>query len=103
MADMSSADMGLLRQFAREGSQGAFAALVRTHLDLVYSTALRQVHSPELAQEISQSVFADLARSASNFKPDTILTAWLYTVARRTAVDIIRPAIRQSPYWQPKP
>jgi RNA polymerase sigma factor (sigma-70 family) len=92
---MSSGDLELLQEFAREGSQDAFAELVRRHLDLVYSAALRQVRSPELAQEITQSVFTDLARNASNLKPDTILTAWLYQVARRTAVDIIRRESRR--------
>ena len=95
LVNMSSGDLELLKEFARAGSQDAFAELVRRHLDLVYSTALRQIRSPELAQEITQSVFTDLARSASNLKPDTILTAWLYKVARRTAVDIIRRESRR--------
>ena len=88
-------DSDLLRQFARENSQDAFAALVQRHLDLVYSAALRQVRSPQLAQEIAQSVFADLARNAGELKPDTIVTAWLYTVTRRTAIDVIRKESRR--------
>ena len=59
-----TSDLDLLRQFARENSQDAFAEIVRRHLDLVYSAALRQVRSPQLAEEVAQSVFADLARNA---------------------------------------
>src|SRR5208283_5322795 len=59
-----TSDLDLLRRFARENSQDAFAEIVRRHLNLVYSAALRQVRSPQLAEEIAQSVFADLARSA---------------------------------------
>ena len=70
-----TSDLDLLRQFARENSQGAFTEIVRRHVNLVYSAALRQVRSPQLAEEIAQSVFADLARDASKLKPDTILTA----------------------------
>ena len=92
---MSSGDLELLKEFAREGSQDAFAELVRRHLDLVYSTSLRLVRSPELAQEVAQSVFTDLAHNASNLKPATILAAWLYRVARRTAVDVIRRESRR--------
>lgn len=85
----------MLRSYVREKSQDAFTELVRRHLDLVYSAALRQVRSPQLAEEISQSVFTDLARAADKLKPDTLLTAWLYQVARRTAIDVVRRESRR--------
>ncbi len=88
-------DLDLLRQFARDHSQAAFTTLVNRHVNLVYSAALRQVRSPQLAEEIAQSVFTDLARDAGRLKPDTVLTAWLYAVARRTAVDVIRKESRR--------
>ncbi|HZL13762.1 MAG TPA: sigma-70 family RNA polymerase sigma factor, partial [Verrucomicrobiae bacterium] len=88
-------DLDLLRQFARENSQDAFTEIVRRHVNLVYSATLRQVRSPQLAEEIVQSVFADLARDAGKLKPDTILTAWLYAVTRRTAIDVIRKESRR--------
>ncbi|HEU6446892.1 MAG TPA: sigma-70 family RNA polymerase sigma factor [Verrucomicrobiae bacterium] len=90
-----TSDLELLQQFARENSQDAFAEIVRRHLDLVYSAALRQVRSPQLAEDIAQSVFADLAQNADKLKSNTILTAWLYTVTRRTAVDVIRKESRR--------
>ena len=88
-------DLDLLGKFARDHSQDAFAALVNRHVNLVYSAALRQVRSPQLAEEIAQSVFADLASRATRLKPDTILTAWLYAVTRRTAIDVIRKESRR--------
>src|SRR5687767_8474279 len=88
-------DLDLLGEFARGESQDAFTALVHRHLGLVYSAALRQVHSPQLAEEVTQSVFTDLARSAADLKPDTILTAWLYQVTRRTAIDVVRREARR--------
>jgi RNA polymerase sigma factor (sigma-70 family) len=90
-----TSDLDLLRRFARENSQDAFTEIVRRHVNLVYSASLRQVRSPQLAEEIAQSVFADLARDANKLKPDTILTAWLYAVARRTAIDVIRKESRR--------
>ena len=90
-----SSDLDLLRQFARENSQDAFAEIVRRHLNLVYSAALRQVRSPQMAEDIAQSVFADLARGAGKLKPDTVLIAWLYAVTRRTTVDAIRKESRR--------
>src|SRR5882724_6803971 len=90
-----TSDLDLLRQFARENSQDDFTEIVRRHVNLVYSAALRQVRSPQLAEEIAQSVFADLARDANKLKPDTIVTAWLYSVTRRTAIDVIRKESRR--------
>jgi len=90
-----ASNLDLLGQYARHNSQDAFAELVKRHVNLVYSAALRQVRSPQLAEEIAQSVFTDLARNAGKLKPDTILTAWLYQVTRRTAVDVIRKESRR--------
>lgn len=88
-------DRELLWQFIAEKSETAFAGLVKRHLDLVYSTALREVRSPHLAEEVAQSVFVDLARNAGQFRTDTVLTAWLYHVSRRTAIDVVRRESRR--------
>lgn len=87
-------DADLLDQFIREpntrAGQDAFTALVERHLDLVYSAALRQVRAPQLAEEISQSVFTQLARHATSLKPGTILPAWLHQVTHHAAIDVLR-------------
>ena len=92
---MKTDDWSLLCQYAQRHSNEAFATLVNRHLNLVYSVALRQVRLPQLAQEVSQSVFTDLARNAGALKPDTVLTAWLYRVAYRTAIDVVRHESRR--------
>ena len=88
-------DLDLLRQFATDGSEEVFAELVRRHVNLVHSAALRQVRSPQLAEEVAQSVFTDLARNAKKLKPGTMLAAWLYQVTRRTAIDVVRREARR--------
>lgn len=88
-------DRELIREYAHSKSEAAFSTLVNRHLNLVYSAALRQVRSPQLAEEIAQSAFTDLARNAQHLAPDTILTAWLYQVTRRTAIDVIRRETRR--------
>jgi RNA polymerase sigma factor (sigma-70 family) len=91
---MMTNDTDLLGQFIREpnsrAGQDAFTALVDRHLNLVYSAALRQVRSPHLAEEISQSVFTQLARHAASLKPGTILPAWLHQVTHHAAIDVLR-------------
>ncbi len=95
LSNMSANDRELLEQFVRENSQDAFTALVNRHLNLVYSAALRQVRSPQLAEEVSQTVFSQLARHAASLNPGTVLTAWLYQVTRRAAIDVVRREARR--------
>jgi RNA polymerase sigma factor (sigma-70 family) len=91
---MMTNDADLLGQFTREpasrAGQDAFAGLVDRHLNLVYSAALRQVRSPHLAEEISQSVFTQLATHAASLKPGTVLAAWLHQVTHHAAIDVVR-------------
>ena len=57
-------DAQLLREYADTGEEAAFRELVTRHTDFVYSAALRQVNSPDLARDVAQSVFTDLARKS---------------------------------------
>ena len=90
-----TSDLELLQDYARNKSEESFAALVNRHLNLVYSAASRQVRSPQLAEEVAQAVFMDLSQSAATLRPDTILTAWLYQVTRRSATDVVRRESRR--------
>ena len=92
---MALSDDDLLREYVRDGSNPAFSELVRRYLNAVYSAALRQVRSTAIAEEIAQSVFLDLSRSAAKLKPGQPLIAWLYLVTRRTAIDMIRRESRR--------
>ncbi|MEO6002054.1 MAG: sigma-70 family RNA polymerase sigma factor [Opitutus sp.] len=85
----------LLDRYVNECAESAFADLVKRHLNLVYSTALRHVRSPHLAEEVAQSVFIDLARQGGRIKAGTPLIAWLHLVARRTAIDAVRKESRR--------
>ena len=83
-------DMELLREYDRQGSEAAFAALVQRHVSLVYSAALRHVGIAAHAEEITQAVFVILARKAAGLRPDTILESWLYETTRLTALSFRR-------------
>jgi RNA polymerase sigma factor (sigma-70 family) len=83
-------DMERLRNYSQQGSEEAFAELVRLHVNLVYSTALRQVGIAAHAEEITQAVFVILARKSARLRPDTILDAWLYETTRLTALSFLR-------------
>jgi RNA polymerase sigma factor (sigma-70 family) len=88
-------DIELLGQYARDNSEAAFAMLVTRHVNLVYSTALRNAGNPHAAEEITQAVFIILAGKARNLSPRTVLSGWLYQTARLTAANFLRAEIRR--------
>ena len=89
-------DCELLRRYAGTKSEEAFAELVRRHVNLVYSAALRQVNGDaHLAQDVAQTVFTDLARKAASLARRATLTGWLYTSAHFAAAKIVRTENRR--------
>jgi RNA polymerase sigma factor (sigma-70 family) len=79
-------DADLLRRYASENSEAAFAELVQRHLSLVYFAALRQVGGDaHRAKDVAQTVFTDLARKAAALTGRDTLTGWLHTSTRFAA------------------
>src|SRR5258707_6245996 len=69
----------LLAEYVNGGSEEAFRELVARYIDLVYSAAVRLVNNDtHLAQDVTQTVFADLARLARTLSPKARLGGWLH-------------------------
>src|SRR4051812_19749479 len=92
---MTTDDMELVRQYATNKSESAFAALVTRHTNLVYSTSLRLIGDSHLAEEITQAVFIILARKASSLDANTILPSWLYRTACYVASSSLKKEYRR--------
>lgn len=91
-----SNDTELLRRYAEENSEVAFAELVREHLNLVYSAAVREMHGDTaLAEDLSQAVFTELARQAGQLRRHPTLAGWLYVCVRRMAANLKRAEHRR--------
>lgn len=89
-------DTELLRRYAEEGVESAFAELVQRHLNLVYSAALRQLNGDaHLAADAAQLVFTDLARKARFLSGHRVLTGWLFTSTRYAAANLVRSERRR--------
>src|SRR5690349_8126384 len=92
MHDQSDAQ--LLRSYVEDGNETAFREIVDRHTGLVYGSALRQVISPDLAQDVAQSVFTDLARKAKSLTrtldEHASILGWLYRSTRFAALTQLR-------------
>ena len=87
-------DRELLARYVDEGSQEAFALIVDRYLNLVYASALRQVDH-ELAADVAQLVFVNLARKARTLPRHIPLAGWLHRDTRFTAIDLLRTEQRR--------
>lgn len=88
-------DVALLRRYAQEGADEAFAELVRRNADLVYATALRLLSDPHRAEDIVQAVFIDVARKARVLHRHPAFVSWLYTSTRYAALNARRAETRR--------
>ena len=69
----------LLADYVQSGSDAAFRELVTRYVDLVYSTALRLVDGDShQAEDVAQTVFVDLARTARTLSGEVKLGGWLH-------------------------
>src|SRR6266542_6038871 len=81
----------LLANYADNGSETAFRELVSRYIDLVYSTARRLLNGDaHLAEDVTQTVFADLARKAPTFSKDILVGGWLHRHTCYIAVNVLR-------------
>ena len=81
----------LLAAYAKTGSEAAFRELLTRYIDLVYSAAVRLVENDaDLAKDVTQTVFVDLARKARGLSHDVMLGGWLHHHTVFVASTILR-------------
>ncbi|MBL9172548.1 MAG: sigma-70 family RNA polymerase sigma factor [Verrucomicrobiales bacterium] len=89
-------ETGLLERFVQEADDAAFGELVRRHCNLVWATAWRVTGDSEASRDITQTVFALLARKASRLPSRVVVAGWLYRAARLEATQHLRRESRRS-------
>lgn len=89
-------DTVLLRRYAEERAEEAFAEFVRRQLPFVYGAALRRLGGDaHAAQDVAQTVFIAVARDARRLSHHALLPGWLYTTTRNAVVDMLRSEQRR--------
>jgi RNA polymerase sigma-70 factor (ECF subfamily) len=84
----------LIRRVAA-GDESSFEALYDFYSRSLYSLGLRFLHDRGRAEELVQETMIKVWRSAGSFDPSKgRVSSWVFTVARRTAVDLIRKGSR---------
>ena len=72
------------------GDTNAFASLVDTYKNMVFSLAFKMTKNREEAEEISQDTFIKAYRNLSKFKGDSKFSTWLYRIAYHTSLDNLK-------------
>ena len=89
-------DAELLRRYAEDRSEEAFAEIVRRHIGLVYGKALRTLgYDRHLAEDGTQIVFSLLARKAAALSRRPAVSSWLYVTTGFVAAKMVRTERRR--------
>ena len=84
MNDWGTDERELVRR-CREGSEAAYAELVRQHRPRLYSLAFRLIGDRETAEDVVQETFLAAFKAIDRFQPKPSLSPWLNTIAVRIA------------------
>jgi len=86
----------LLKEYVRSRSELAFRELVERYVNLVYSVALRLANGDtHFAEDVTQTVFGDLAVMAPKLSEQVLLGGWLHQHTRFITTKILRAERRR--------
>ena len=86
-------DRELARRFP-SGDEQVVRAVYERYGRAVHTIAVSVLHDQSAAADVVQATFLNAWRAASRFTPDRDLGPWLYSIARRQAIDAYRKTRR---------
>jgi RNA polymerase sigma-70 factor (ECF subfamily) len=89
-------DRELARRFSN-GDDETVRAVYARYGRAVHTVAYSIVHDASTAADVVQATFVKAWRAAGTFNPERDLGPWLYTIARRQAIDTLRRERRIEP------
>lgn len=85
-----SAELLRVIQLAQKGDRQAFHLLYQQHVGRVYAVCWRLLGDAQKAEDACQEIFIKVWQRLPEFKGDSSLGTWLYSIATRTAIDLWR-------------
>ncbi len=82
-------DQEVVRRFAA-GDDAAFEEIYQTCSGAMFSIALRTLGRSDTAADAVQQAFVQAWKAAASFTPEADVAPWLFTITRRTAIDLWR-------------
>ena len=89
MSHASASDEALMSAFAR-GDETAYAELVHRHGAPLKAYALRLLRNAEQAEDVFVDTFLRVARDRAVWQPTGSVRGWLFTIAHRICLDLLR-------------
>lgn len=86
---MTSQDEQLLLM-AKDGQPAAVEALYREYFGAIYRFCYWQTNQSADAEDLTQEIFIEMAKSIRNFQARSSFKNWLYTIAKRRISSWIR-------------
>jgi len=81
----------------RSGDEEAIKWIYSRFSGAVYALSLDILHDRERAADATQQTFVKAWRAAASFDPTRAIEPWIYSIARRTAIDIYRKERKSVP------
>jgi RNA polymerase sigma-70 factor (ECF subfamily) len=81
-------DQTLVRQ-CREGDRKAFEVLVMRYQKPVFNAALRMLHQPDEAMDVSQTTFLKAFEHLASYDPSFKFYSWLYRIALNESLNAL--------------
>jgi RNA polymerase sigma-70 factor (ECF subfamily) len=86
----SQAGDDALRRAAALGDADAFAAVIERHGPAMFRYARRMLNDHGDAEEVVQDAFVAAWKALPDFRGDSKLRTWLFTLTARKAIDLLR-------------
>lgn len=94
---METAQIDRLLRRMQQGDRTAFEALYDGLFKPVCSIAYSQVGDRYLAEDIAQETFVAIGQHIQQYRSSGHPMAWIFTIARNTAVTLLRKRSRETP------
>jgi RNA polymerase sigma-70 factor (ECF subfamily) len=79
-----------LAQALKRGESAAFEELVRTNQHRIYGLCLRMLGDRGEAEDLAQEVFLSVFKNIQTFREESLLSTWVYRIARNHCLNRIK-------------